>query len=109
LPPKREYLTEKNKILWEMISVVHSFSGSIMVGAVSTLNTSMTLWLVLGLALFLLNFIFIFLGIKSGKRIWERVDNFTLTFSISMLTMVFFLMTLFRFANVLVTISLVSG
>lgn len=81
--------------LWEMITVFHSFSGSVMISATSNQFPTVSSFFVLGLIFFLVNFVFIFSRIKSGKEKMRGIDAATIAFTISIITVLLLLMALF--------------
>lgn len=78
-----------------MITVFHSFSGSVMISAMSNQFPTVSSFFVLGLILFFGNFVFIFSRIKSGKEKIRGIDVTTIAFTISIITVLLLLMALF--------------
>ena len=81
-------------LLWEIVVIIHTFGGSILLSSISGLPT-INFFVVLGAILFFINLLSIFYCIKYNKQRILRVDSVTFVFFWSIVTIVILLISLF--------------
>ena len=83
--------SREDKLLWEIIAIIHTFSGSIMLSAVSN-TLVISSFFIGGILTFFINLLLIFFGVLNNKntKIWYFV-----TFVLAILTILLFLLALF--------------
>ena len=87
-------MNNKDILLWEIIAIIHTFGGSIMIGVGSqgiiSYNTAF-----IGVVLFFINFLMIFIGIKAEGK--NKYCTQTITFITALVTIFFLLLALLNF------------